>query len=354
MKGVPFRQTLVTGHDQRPSGPPIFVVGAPRSGTTLVARILNRHPGIFMPAETNFFLDIYERKAELGELPDPSTAQRVCTRLRTIYRRYSEPFTDQRRVDVIFSDAELCERIRESMSSYRNALDTFMRVQAEFEGKRRWGNNTPKDLFYVKQIVEYFPDVRFIACTRDVRDFLKSYRDKWRATTKHEVSRIKRLYHPVVTTLLWKASMRRVLEMQDNLPPGQVLQVRYETLVSEPRKEVRRICEYLEESYDPGLLNIDFTNSADQSGAVGIYPDSVGRWREKLSREEAWIAQELASEEMRLFHYRPERIRVNPIRVAGLLLSTPWALWHGLKANRTHTGPVVPYLFRRLEALFHH
>jgi len=45
---------------------PIFVVGTPRSGTILTAKILGRHSHIFMPGETHFFDDIYSRRIELG------------------------------------------------------------------------------------------------------------------------------------------------------------------------------------------------------------------------------------------------------------------------------------------------
>ena len=38
---------------------PVFIIGTPRSGTTLTAKILGRHSNIFMPGETHFFDDVY-------------------------------------------------------------------------------------------------------------------------------------------------------------------------------------------------------------------------------------------------------------------------------------------------------
>jgi hypothetical protein len=47
---------------------PIFVVGCPRSGTTLLQLMLHSHPRIAIPPETRFMLDIYERRLEFGDL----------------------------------------------------------------------------------------------------------------------------------------------------------------------------------------------------------------------------------------------------------------------------------------------
>lgn len=327
---------------------PIFIVGAPRSGTTLLARILNRHCNIFMPSETNFFPDIYDRRKQLGSLSESEVVEKVCERLRTIYCRYNESDEDQKRVDTIFSDSGRVTRVKESLESYRDAFDVFMSTQAEFEGKTRWGNNTPKDLFYVKEILECFPDACFIVCIRDIRDFLTSYRTKWKATSAAQKARLKRLYHPVITTMLWKASARRILRMQSELRARQVLLVQYETFVSEPKEGVRRICEFLGESNDPDLVNLRFSNSSEGPRTSGIYASSVGRWRQHLSGEEVWIAQTLAAGEMKTFGYISESVKVNSLRLTGQLLSTPWALIHALNANRVNTGPIIPYLTRRL------
>lgn len=331
---------------------PIFVVGTPRSGTTLLAKILNRHVNIFMPSETNFFSDIYERREQLGGLSDDAVVEEVCERLRTIYRRYNEPAADQERVDSIFSDSRKIKHIKSSIKSYRDAFDIFMSTQAEFEGKARWGNNTPKDLFYVNEILEFFPNVQFIVCIRDVRDFLTSYRGKWRATSATQVNRLRQLYHPVVTTMLWKASVRRILRMQNDAPALQVLLVQYEGFVSEPTTGIRRICDFLREPYDPDLVNITFSNSSERRRRSGICTSSIGRWKQHLSSEEVWIAQALTAAEMKAVGYTPESVQVNPLRLISRLLSTPWALVRALRANRANTGPIIPYLTRRLGRSF--
>lgn len=169
---------------------PIFVIGTPRSGTTLMARVLNRHSCIFMPGETHFFPDIYAQRDELGDLPSSDAVSQVWDKLVSLYRRYNEP-NDQARIDAILENVDLRESLRSSLKSYREILTRFMEVQAEQEGKARWGNNTPKDLFYVEDILDFYPDVQFIVCVRDIRDFLKSYQKKWKITDDSESGRLK-------------------------------------------------------------------------------------------------------------------------------------------------------------------
>ena len=103
---------------------PIFVVGTPRSGTTLTARILGNHPAIFMPGETHFMEDIYARRNQLGDPADRIASDRVVERLRTLYGRFYER-RDQQRIDDLFARREFVDAL-DATRSYREMLDTFM------------------------------------------------------------------------------------------------------------------------------------------------------------------------------------------------------------------------------------
>ena len=110
-----------------------------------------------------------------------------------------------------------------------------MTLQMRDVGKRRWGNNAPRDLFSYTDIAAFFPDARFIICVRDIRDFLLSYKGKWKVTGEEHVERLKRLYHPVVTSMLWKSSMRTVDQIRRTLPAENWVLVHYENLVRRTR-----------------------------------------------------------------------------------------------------------------------
>jgi Sulfotransferase family len=330
--------------------PPLFVVGPPRSGTTLTARILGRHSRIFMPGETHFFDDIYSRRRELGELRNSESIQRVITRLRTLYERYNEQL-DQKRIEKLLANRDILEKLR-SCGSYEEIFSCFMGVQMQLTGKVRWGNNVPKDIFHFKDIFSFYPNAKFIVCIRDVRDFLISYQNKWQATAVDSVDRIRKLYHPILTSLVWKASARQFVQLKGSMPSTAFKLVRYEDLVENPQKVVRDICDFIGEEFQEDMLNVDAENSSFREGQVGIFSSSVGRWRRLLSNEEAYIAQQITARELAEFGYSPVVPKINPLKVAYICATLPLSSWRALHANRALRGPLFPYVARRVAALW--
>ena len=330
-----------------PTDAPIFIVGTPRSGTTLAAKILGRHPRLFMPGETHFFDDIHSHAKADGTFGEEDR-QGIRDRLATLYGRYNEP-TDQERIDHLLGQG--CDFQAAAWTSYRDALTAFMRAQMEHEGKVRWGNNAPRDIFHVKTIVRFYPDAKVVVCVRDPRDFLVSYKGKWRSTAEDEVERLRSLYHPLVTSLLWKSSMKLVPSIRERVPEGNLFILPYETMVADPEGTVRRLCETIGEEYDPAMLDVDTYGSAHGDQGRGVFSSSVGRWREHLSDEECWIAQRTCAAEMQALGYAPEPVRPSRLKVLAIKAAAPAALVRALHANRHKRGPLLPYLLKRAGAL---
>lgn len=330
---------------------PIFVVGTPRSGTTLVAKILGRHPRLFMPGETHFFDDIYALRGKLGDPSDPEDMKRIAARLRDHYRRYWEP-DDQARIDRIISERpDIWHEWTASCKTYQDVFFGFMELQMRWEGKYRWGNNVPRDIFNLREILSFAPNAKFIVCVRDVRDFLYSYRDKWKATSEEHVERLRNLYHPVVTTLLWKSTVSRVLHVHEWVPLENFIIVRYVDLVTEPEPVVRQICQTVGEDFEAGMLDVNGHNSSHQGNSSGIYSTSVGAWRGNLPETDVVIAQQLAGAEMRALGYELSDVKAGSSSMLKAYLKAPAALWRGLESNKNLRGPLVPYLMKRFNSL---
>ena len=240
---------------------PIFIIGTPRSGTTLTAKILGLHSRIFMPGETHFFDDIYFRRSKLGNPTDENARQNIIDRLSSLYDRYNEP-TDQLRVNSLIENDNFKQKLFESGSSYQNLFSTFMSIQMQTVSKYRWGNNAPRDIFNIDMILQFYPNAKILVCVRDIRAFLLSYKGKWRITRESNKERIRKLYHPVITTMLWKASMRKLRYVEQLVPKENFMIVRYEDLVTKPEKMVSDICNIVEEKFEHQMLNIDTNNSS--------------------------------------------------------------------------------------------
>jgi hypothetical protein len=325
---------------------PIFIVGTPRSGTTLAAKILGKHSRLFMPGETHFFDDIYARRNELGNPQDATARHRILQRLSTLYARYNEP-EDQERIQKLFADPAVIVGLHTSWRTYRDILSAFMELQTRSAGKVRWGNNVPKDLFHVQEIQSFYPEAKFVLCMRDVRDFLLSYQNKWRVTSSDQVQRLQKLYHPIMTALLWKASVKQMVRVQTLIPPANLLLLRYESLVERPAETVRQLCDFVGEEFEADMLAVDTHNSSFHVQTPGIFASSVGRWRTQLSDAEVYIAQRLTRTELAQLGYAIDQIPVNPCKLALIVLTFPYALWRALTANKAMRGPLMPYLLRR-------
>jgi len=332
---------------------PIFIVGTPRSGTTLMARILGRHSRLFMPGETHYFDDVFSRAAQLGDPGDGMVRLEIARRLHNIYDRYYEQ-PDQRRISRLYPVVQDLAAALDGCTSYGMILDRFMSLQMQAEGKSRWGNNAPRDLFSVKEIREFFPDARLVVCVRDIRAFLYSYKGKWKVTSgagEQQVIRLRKLYHPVVSSYLWKSSMHQLSILDDLVPPADRIIVRYEDLVSDPEGTVRKICATIEEDYEPDMLVVDGHNSSTATETRGIFVSSVDLWKSELSREEIAISQNIAGSLLSRLGYDEFPVHASRMKLLGLWLSAPFALLRALHANRGTRGPLIPYLFKRIGAL---
>jgi hypothetical protein len=330
---------------------PIFIVGTPRSGTTLTARILGRHSRLFMPGEVHFFEDIYSRRRELGEPGNVPSRKMILERLATLYGRFNEP-ADQQRIEKLLADPAIRHELESSCSTYRDIFSTFMEIQARSEGKLRWGNNAPRDLFNIMEIISFYPDAKILLCIRDVRDFLISDRDKWKATSAENVERLRVLYHPVVTSLLWKASARKIAVLPASLPGAHFMLLRYEDLVGRPEPTVRKVCEFVGEAFEPDMLNIDSSNTSADTRGEGIFASSVGRWKGALAEADVQVAQLLTRKELKRLGYSIEKVRAGWTRVIGRFLSAPYAFRRALAANRERRGPLLSYAIRRASPFF--
>ncbi|ETX00180.1 MAG: hypothetical protein ETSY1_12135 [Candidatus Entotheonella factor] len=331
---------------------PIFVVGTPRSGTTLTARILGRHSGLFMPGETHFFDDIYARRQELGAPQEARAAAAIATRLSTLYERFNEP-NDQQRIQALGGAHALKQLLGTSCRTYGDVLSRFMQFQMhQYPTKVRWGNNVPKDIFYVKDILTFYPEAKFVICVRDIRDFLFSYQYQWKKSSPEHTERIKKLYHPILTSLLWKAAMKQIRVAQALVPLDNLLIMRYEDLARQPEATIHTLCQFLKEPYEEEMLQVEAHNSSFDVQEQGIFSTSIQRWRQHLDPDHIYIAERMARSELHQLGYPPAHVQPNPLKLLYLTASFPYALCWALHANRSIRGPMLPYLKRRIAAFF--
>ncbi len=200
---------------------------------------LNAHPAIGVPAETHYFPDIYERYSARGGDGWLVAIDAFMTRC------------DERLIPAVADLAGSRDALRLGGVDYAGLLALPLSQWATAQGKQHWGEKTPTHIFFGQEIIELFPTAKVIALQRDPRAVVAS------------LNRFK--YSPDDTVLnakLWRDvwTTGRSL-MTHAVPANQLLEVRYEDLVTQPERTLTEVCRFLGEEFAPAMLG--FGESTD-------------------------------------------------------------------------------------------
>jgi hypothetical protein len=203
------------------------VVGVGRSGTTLLRLMLDAHPQMTIPPETHFVPAVIEA-CRAGARPEG--AVEAMTSVRQWGDQGIEP-------------AEMLERLRllEPLDA-GGALRAFYTLQAERQGKPRWGDKTPVYVESMEPIHEALPEARLIHLIRDGRDVALSRAR--RGFGKNAGGRR--------AGERWRRRILAAREQSQRLP--HYLELRYEDLIEDPEGILRRVCDFVKLDYDPAML----------------------------------------------------------------------------------------------------
>ena len=233
----------------------IFVVGPPRSGTTLVASIISNHPAICsFHSETALFswretFLLFEGKAG-----------------RNSYQYH---------------------RLRQQARDVVSLCDALAAECKEEKGGRRFLEKTPQHVLHLAFILKYFPKAQIINIVRDPRDGFASSRSNASIAQKSAAGFAR----------YWK----RCVETRQRFGGHpQIYDIGYETMVAEPDKTIGDVIAWLGESFEKDILGPDRMKQHHLAGSsrfrhLGgpINPSSVGRWKRDLSAAEIATIEEI-------------------------------------------------------------
>jgi hypothetical protein len=226
--------------------PFVFIVGCPRSGTTLLGRMVDSHPSVAIIHEGRFVADWFERGRGLA--PDGSVTPALIDELLAY-----PPF---KAVQVGRLQLERLARSLEP-ASYASFVSGIFDLHGEAHGKRLVGDKTPHYVRSIATLHGLWPQAKFVHLIRDGRDVCSSVLN-WRkvAVRGGSVARFTSFEaHPIATVAIWwEWQVRLGREAGESLGPGLYHEVRYEDLVSEPARECESVCAFLGLPYDDQML----------------------------------------------------------------------------------------------------
>jgi len=269
---------------------PVFMLGAERSGTTLLMAMLGCHPRIAVPEVVWYYPRFRPYLYTYGDLTDAANFHTLAAEM---VFGLKTPFWGMRVNPPTIVD-EIVDAVRErSFAGIYCAM--FERYAREVGGKPRWGEKTPYNLFFVKQILEDFPNAQFIFITRDGRDASADYLESGFGPT-----------NIFCAAEVWKLCQNAVVPWRKKLARDTWLDVRYEDLAREPERTLRGVCRFLGEEYTPAMLAFHETGIAKARGATRDHkplggPASdryIGIYKDLLSVRDQRLFMAVAGEEL--------------------------------------------------------
>ncbi len=331
----------------------IFVVGNSRSGTTMMGRILGRHPEVFTFHELHFFEQLWTPTAQSCYL-SKAEAEQLAARLICIQR---DGYLTQGNPDRFSEESQkLIVEIQAETLTPAEVFEAFLLYEAAKHGKRIPCDQTPRNVFYISEILELYPEARLINMIRDPRDVLLSQKGRWKrrflgaksmpikATVLSWIN-----YHPITTSKLWNSSIGASERFAGN---ERVYSVHFENLLSEPEKTVQNICEFVGISFESSLLEVPQIGSSielDNPDRKGINPERAGSWQKGgLSSTEVFLCQWVTKSVMESHGYNLVPIRPNLLLLIYSVITLPMKLALALLFNLKRMQNLNESIRRRL------
>ena len=265
---------------------PIFVVGSPRSGTSILTWCLGQHPNLFPVPESNWMGDFAVTLAICYQV---GAARGIFSILSAMGISHAEFFShigrsinslvlkhrcdlDQTRLITAVQrllkekgfyfgevngelDAATSAAIRQYGSAdeangllYPELVDSLRTAASDSEYKTRWVDQTPQYSFHICGLRKLFPDALFIHIVRDVTSVVRSMLNFHRIAGTHLVTTEEEAYR------CWLLSVRACLKAEEAYGPHVVYRLRYAALIENPESTLRSLLDFVGEPYSAKCL----------------------------------------------------------------------------------------------------
>lgn len=304
---------------------PVFIVGCPRSGNTLLGCILNKHPEFLIFFEQNLFSALYRR----WDSRVRGGADRQETFLQ-LTERYCSDVIEAAGIDL----PDYRSQIRRTDGTWQTLLNEFacFAMEAGKPSACRFGDKTPHHIARTAIIARHYPYAQFLFVYRDPRDTVFSMTKESFPYTSND---------PVLNAHVVGNYYETFRTPIEEGTPKNVFDVRYEDLVRDPETVTREICDFLEVEYTASMLEakegpiqalvgagwVDYKGWGEvrpqpSSKANPLKDDPVMNWM-----LDEWI-QSLGYDRSTSRPGLPERLRARfqtlPMRLQEMVFSIPW------------------------------
>jgi len=258
---------------------PLFLVGAHRSGTTLLRLMIDSHPQIHFPGESEFITQFMTEDCGIPKIED--------------YHEFL-------RFNRIFLDRNLT--VNQDLS-FTELVNDFL-VQENTENLPVYGTTIHVNFACLAKL---WPQAKFIYLCRDPRDVAKSWVQLgWSGNTWYGVEG-------------WLKAEHYLAQLKERIAPDQLLEISYEDLVTNPPEALTQICQFVGLDFSEKMFDFIENSTYD-------YPDPkyLAQWQKKLSPQEIQWVESRVGQLLSVRGYEPSDqplIAVSPVLLSQLKIS---------------------------------
>ena len=262
---------------------PLFVIGAPRSGTKLVRDIINQSPEVAIPVHETKLIPHLLNLSEKGRL-SPNRLERVIRK---------SPFFLAHENEGKPLDLNFLESLDGDNAKLIRSLILASHRARGISEPRIWGDKSPFAEFNIRTLARHFPDARIHHIVRDPRDATSSLKHMypWRS--------IRRFAHQ------WRRSIEHIGNSFSSQEINYFM-IRYEDLVSQTEQIMGDVCDFIDIGYVSEMERpnrvTEYTGTA--RGADFVVSNNVGKYSSRLSEGEVRTIEAICSPELSQIGYK--------------------------------------------------
>lgn len=281
---------------------PIVLVGLPRSGSTLISRVLNDSLNCFLV--NDFYYLQYVESINGYTKRDQKTKKLLVDFIVNQLRNRTQPenLEDEVWFGLPFSKTDL-EKISSFADTYKASGDSknwaqilqdIMQFAAELVGRPTWGYNTPQDYLNFHRISEQFPNAKFIFLLRSPVATLLSYKYYWTTLPKFRHDRGR--YHPLIQSLAWKTCVNTYFDLRGTYGQDKCMLVKFEDFLKKTDSVLADMSEF-------SGINFHKIDLASYGHNSSLSKDREGKQVRKITGLESRICHLITQKELHKLGY---------------------------------------------------
>lgn len=287
---------------------PLFIVGNPRSGTSLLRLILTSNSQVLIPPECGFMIWLREKYRYWG-IDNIGNSEEIDGFINDLFERKKFDTWKLDRLEIKekiiakrpASYADLCAVIYAAFAS---------NIKKEY---KIWGDKNNYYLNHLDELQDLYRGARFLHIVRDGRDVACSYREVMAA-------KIDSPYAPKLETeiqdiaIVWSNNVNKINSFMSMLATDKSKVIKYENLAAFPKDTISSICEWLGVPFEGNMLTYyqqNIENKLEPESTLmwkkrtlePISTSTVGRHARMLTAHESKMFLDYASDVLSLFDY---------------------------------------------------